>query len=320
MMGDHFFARSDDYKKDEIPSDKEVKKAEQLQVELPKDNANFHSLAVGLMKDLPRGAALPTDKAAALNWRRDRAKQLGDVVKTHQYHVKAEEVSTSEKGGLKVTRWRLKIGDAWTVPAVELVKGKPKETTVVLADGGCRTAVDGILNLLAEGQRVMAVDPFYRGESKISSHDFLFALLVAAVGERPLGIQASQLAAVARWADDHHKAQPVRVLASGQGSSLAALVAAALEPEAIGGLSLQYSPASLKEIIEKNRGVDTAPELFCFGLLETFDVKQIAALAMAPAQAGSGVRPVVFQEQGERMKRELADLEQWKKVLSKQAR
>ncbi len=314
VIGDQFFARSDDYQKDEIPSEKEVKTAEQLQVALPKDNASFHSLATALMKDLPRDAALPTEKTAAESWRTARAKLLAEVVKAKQYNVQAEEVSTSNKGDLKATYWLLRIGKEWTVPAIEIVKGAHKETTLVLADGGCRTAIDGMLNLLRDGQRVVAIDPFYRGESKISSHDFLFALLVAAVGERPLGIQASQLAAIARWADDHHKAQPVKVLASGQGSSLAALVAAALEPEAIGGLSLQYSLASLKEIIEKNQGVNTAPELFCFGLLEKFDVKQIAALAVAPAQGASAVRPVVFQEPGERMKNELAGLSAWQKL------
>src|SRR5213078_84700 len=143
----------------------------------------------------------------------------------------------------------------------------------------------------------------------ISSHDFLFALLMAAVGERPLGIQASQLVAVANWADDHHKAQPVTLVASGPRSSLAALVAAAFDPEAIGGVQLHGSMASLKEVIEQNQGVNTAPELFCFGLLEKFDIKQIAALAMTPARNGSAARVVVFDKPNERIKRELADLD-----------
>ncbi len=316
IIGDQFFARSDDYQKDEIPSDKDVKTAEQLQVELPKGNADFHSLAAGLMKDLPRDAALPTDKAAAESWRRARAKQLAETVKAKQYNVKADKVDTLQKGDLKAILWRLRIGDQWTVPAVELAKGAHKETTVVLADGGRGNAADIVQKLLSEGQRVVAIDPFYQGESKISSHDSLFALLVAAVGERPLGLQASQLAAVTRWADDHHKAMPVNVVASGPRSSLAALVAAAIDPEAIGGVQLHGSLASLKEVIEKNQGVNTAPELFCFGLLEKFDIKQIAALAMAPAPGASAVRPVVFQERSERTKRELADLEQWKKLLA----
>ena len=43
---------------------------------------------------------------------------------------------------------------------------------------------------------------------------------------------------------------------------------------------------SLKEVIQQNMTVDQAAELFCFGLLEWFDIPQLAALA-AP-------RPVQF--------------------------
>jgi hypothetical protein len=317
VIGDQFYARSDDYQKDEIASDKEVKTAEQLHVELPQDNASFHSLAQDLMKDLPRDAALPTERAAVTSWVRERTKLLADVVKAKQYDVQAEKAGATEKGELKATLWRVRIGKDWTVPAVEIVKGTPKETTIVLADGGRGNAVELVEKLLADGQRVVAVDPFYHGESKIASHDFLFALLVAAVGERALGIQASQLAAIARWADDHHKTLPVRIVASGPRSSLAAAVAAALEPQAIGGVHLHGSYASLKEIIEKNAAVNTAPELFCFGLLERFDIKQIAALAMAPAEASSSVRQVVFQDPDNRAKHELTDVDAWKHLLTK---
>jgi hypothetical protein len=175
VIGDQFYARGDDYPKDEIPSDKEVKTAEQLQVELPKDNADFHSLAIRLMKDLPRDAALPTDKAAAERWRNAHAKQLAELVKAKQYNVQAENAGTSEKGDLRATFLRLRVGNDWTVPAIELVKGNPKETTVVVADGGRGKAVEIIHKLLREGQRVVAVDLFYHGESSISSKDFTFS-------------------------------------------------------------------------------------------------------------------------------------------------
>ena len=36
---------------------------------------------------------------------------------------------------------------------------------------------------------------------------------------------------------------------------------------------------SLKQVIEKNLTVEQAPELFCFGLLERFDMPQLLALA-----------------------------------------
>jgi hypothetical protein len=35
---------------------------------------------------------------------------------------------------------------------------------------------------------------------------------------------------------------------------------------------------SLKEIITQNQAADKMPEMFCFGLLESFDVPQLIAL------------------------------------------
>jgi hypothetical protein len=192
------------------------------------------------------------------------------------------------------------------VPAVELVRGEPKETTILIADAGRKSAAADVEKLLAAGQRVIAVDPFYFGESKIASHDFLFALLVAAVGDRALGLQASQIAAVARWAESEHKA-PVALLAIGPRTSTAALVAAGLETKAIGKVELRGSLGSLKEVIEQNRTVAEMPEIFCFGLLEAFDVKQLAALT-AP-------RPVQFVGASERVKTELAGLKAWYATL-----
>jgi hypothetical protein len=121
---------------------------------------------------------------------------------------------------------------------------------------------------------VLAVDLFYFGESKIRLHPDLFAIAVSSVGERPLGIESSQLAAIARWLDKKHKAPP-RIVAIGPRSSLIAIVAAALETTAIGELDLQRPLNGLKDVIEKNMTLEQAPELFCFGLLERFDMPQL---------------------------------------------
>jgi hypothetical protein len=148
---------------------------------------------------------------------------------------------------------------------------------LVSEDGRKRLAADAE-RLLGEGKRVLAVDPFYFGESRIPQRDFLYALLVAAVGERPLGLQASQIAAVARWSQKQHRSGPVTVVARGPRSSLFSLVAAALEDKAIGGAELHGAMRSLKEIVTGNGAADKTPELFCFGLLEAFDVPQLTAL------------------------------------------
>ena len=132
-------------------------------------------------------------------------------------------------------------------------------------------------------------------------------MLVAAVGERPLGLQASQVAAIARWSAEHFKTGPVTLVARGPRSCTFALVAAGLEETAIGQVELHGALGSLKEVIENDWAVDQKPELFCFGLLEAFDVKQMAAL-IAP-------RPVTFAGAGDRAKSELAELAAWYRLL-----
>ncbi|MGH7944652.1 MAG: hypothetical protein ACREF9_06560, partial [Opitutaceae bacterium] len=108
-----------------------------------------------------------------------------------------------------------------------------------------------------------------------------FAIMMPAVGERALGVQSDQLAAVARWAGQEFGGRPAVLVAVGPRSSLVALVTAALERSASGGLDLREPMSSLKELIEKNAGANERPEQFCFGLLETFDVPELRKLADA---------------------------------------
>ena len=171
------------------------------------------------------------------------------------------------------------------MPAVELTQGTPRSTVLLVGDTGRKSLAPEVAQLLADGARVVAVDPFYFGESRIAQKDFLFALLVAAVGDRPLGLQASQLSATARWLAAERKLGPVRLVSVGPRASVSATVAAALEEKAIGSLELHAALGSLKDMIANNVGVNQQPELFCFGLLERFDVPQLRAL-VAP-------RPIV---------------------------
>jgi len=307
MVGDFFYPGSKEFDPKEIPSDAEVKTQQQLEVPLPAKNEDFHTLALALSRSLPRDPDLPKDKAAAHPWQKARRARLAEVVRAKDYQVKAIRFGGEEKEGVKATFWKLPMGAAWTVPAVELVKGSPKQTALVVADGGRASVTGDIERLLGAGYRVVALDPFYFGESRIESRDFLFALLVAAVGDRPLGLQASQVAAAARWSAAEHKTGPVHLVAVGPRSSTFALVAAALEEQAIGSVELHSAITSLKEIIEQNASVEQKPELFCFGLLEAMDIKQIAAL-VAP-------RPLRFLRAADRGKADLAGLSDLVRVL-----
>ncbi|MBI3466683.1 MAG: acetylxylan esterase, partial [Planctomycetes bacterium] len=288
MLGDFFCTDDKSYSSFEIPSEMELKTKEEVAIELPAENANFQTLAMELSQDLPRTPEVPSDATAFGVWRQANRAKLREVVRAKQYAVQGETVHSEENDGVTATCWRLKVGDAWTVPAVELVRGEPKGTVIHVADAGRASVADEAGKLVADGMRVLAVDPFYFGESKIAQKDYLFALLLATVGDRALGIQASQLAAIARWTQSRGKSGLATIAATGPRSSTIALVAAGLEDRAIGGVRLRGSLGSLKEVIEKNNwSFEQAPELFCFGLLEAFDIPQLAAL-VAP-------RPVKFE-------------------------
>jgi hypothetical protein len=293
MAGDWFYPGDPGFNAQEIPSAAELKTKEQLDVALPQPNGDFNSLARALSKDLPRVGTLSTASLAGRSegrntgtlWKASLPKQrsrLRDVVKAKDYSVQQATVAArDQKADLQLTDWRLRIGGAWTLPATELVRGRVQGVTLLIADSGRRSATNQVSQLLTAGQRVIAVDPFYFGESKPPSHDYLWALLVSAVGDRPLGLQASQVAAVARWLRTEHPSEPVTLCASGPRTSTVALVAAALEGQGIAKLELHKPFSSLKAVIEQNHSFEQMPELFCFGLLQAFDVEQLKALVAA---------------------------------------
>jgi len=289
MLGDFFFPGDESFDATEIASEDELKSEEQLAVELPADNADFQSLALAIAETLPRDVQRPDESAgeeAVAQWKQSRRQQLASIVRAKDYRVQAIASGEQEAAGVKATRWKLMMDGDWTVPVVELVQGDPQCTAILVADGGRAAAAADAARLLADGYRVVAVDPFYFGESKIEKRDYLYALLVATIGDRPLGIQASQLTAAARWCATERKTGPVTIIARGPRTSLIALTATALEAEAIAGVQLHESLGSLKEVIEKNWAVNEKPELFCFGLLEFFDIPQITEL-VAPREVKS---------------------------------
>ncbi|MBC8117442.1 MAG: hypothetical protein H7062_23845, partial [Candidatus Saccharimonas sp.] len=310
MIGTHFFA-GHIFDANEIACDDEVKTPEQLQVELPAMNEDFHSLAMKLAVTLPRDGALPTDKERSVTWRTQKLERLREITRFKTESIQAVP-ETDEKvfSDGTATHWWLRIGGSWTVPAVELKRGKPLGQVLIVADGGRKSIpVEMVDEWLNKGYRVMALDPFYLGESKIAERDFLHALQLSCVGDRPLGVQAAQIAAITRWARGTAfipGSHGVRVVAIGPRTCLATLVASALEPFAIEAIELRESLGSLKQVLEDNLGVNQVPEYFCFGLLEHFDIVPLAAL--------SADRPVTFVNPSDRLKAEVTPLAAWYKL------
>ncbi|MEW4529548.1 acetylxylan esterase [Maioricimonas sp. JC845] len=283
MLGRHFFAGEPfDWREIEVAG--ELLSPDQLHVPLPEENADFHSIAAELARDLPQATeAASADELTDENLTALR-KRLAAIIRVDGSSVQdVQELTTNtqELNGkpVDVSQWRIDIGDEWTVPATVLTPAESAGTTLILCDEGRSAAAAQILDLLKAGQTVVAVDPFYFGESTIPARDFLYALLVACVGERPLGIQTDQVIAITKWLHQNSTSEPVAIVAVGRRTSLIALAAAALGPKSIGSIELHDSMESLSEVIEENLPVTAAPELFCFGLLKEFDVPLLTRMA-----------------------------------------
>lgn len=270
MFRDFFASSPGEVSAEEIPSEGEVKSKAELDVPLPAENETFHSLAVKLSDGLPRKATGESKEV--------QRERLRELIQYHTYEATGEEVSSEEVDGVQTIVWKIALGEDWTVPAVELVPEGATSTAIVLSDAGRAAAVEEVAKLLAAGKRVLVMDVFYFGDAKISQRDFLFALLVSAVGERPLGIQASQIASVARWMKGRNPKEAVSVVALGPRTSTMALLAAGIEAEAIDELQPHDLLESLHQVIDENWTVQQYPELFCFGLLEQFDLPEISKL------------------------------------------
>jgi dienelactone hydrolase len=324
LIRDEFYPGDVGFDPVEIASDSEVKTPEQLKVKLPEANADFHTLALALAKSLPRDAQLPSETAAARAWQKDRRAKLRDMLHAHDYEAAGAAVGAAGNGHATAVYWKLKMNDGWVVPVVELVsspqrsetaaagaslrkQAAPRATAIVVADGGHAATAAICDRLLGQGRRVLAVDPFGVGEAKTKTHAYLWNLLVSSVGERPLGVIAGQLTAVARWSAKENAGGPVTIVGVGPRASLWALAAAALDEHSIAGVEIEGTWGSLKELIDGNMTFDQMPEMFCFGLLESFDLPQIAAL-VAP-------RPVSIRQPSQRARDGFASLAAWYKTL-----
>ena len=277
MFGAFFFPGDEKFDAKEIECEDELKTKEELTVPLPKGNEDLHSLAVKLIDPLPRPPFGPIAGKAVMNQK--YRQRLGEVLRLEKpQKVNAEKSGeSSAEGGVTVTAWKLHLGTEWTLPATEFTPAEFEATSLIIGDGGRKALATEVKSLVEKKHRVIAFDPYYMGESKTPSRGFLFALMVSTVGHRPLGIQASQISAVSSWAKASVK--PVHLHAVGPRTSLMALCAKATVRDCCDELNMTDAMSSLKEVITKDIGVNQQPELFCFGLLEHFDIPLLKQMA-----------------------------------------
>jgi endonuclease/exonuclease/phosphatase family metal-dependent hydrolase len=316
LVGDHFFSKVSTYNSVDLPiPDDEIRTEDELSVSIPDGNATLHQLASQLSQPLPSSAQLPSSRQAATNWQLAGRQRLRKLVGWKSYQARALPLDSTKWDDVTLSPWHLILESnesnsdhsQWTVPVVILSKPYSKSTVLLIGDEGYGALATKAKQYLDQGQQVVLVDLLGFGQSKGHKNVDSELLLIATVGQRPLGIQAAQLAAITQWASLNLDDPSLEIVATGPRSGIISLVAAGVEPDVIAAVRWQHSWGSLKEFIEQNWTATDAPELCCFGLLQEFDVPQLIAL-VAP-------RPVTIDAPKQKVRNQLRSLKSWYALL-----
>ena len=256
------------------PCDGEILSEWELTVGLPPNNPTFPSIAADLAASLPKKRSSKKTRTA------DR-KRLAEVLRLPKKCRVVDGVKGNARttGGVEITQHVLEM-DRWRVPVTEFRPAEAGEPLLVTTDGG-RARCGGIVqNALNSDRHVFVADLFAFGEQVIANgqYHYLFMECVAAAGDRPLGICTAQLLALLDWVRARTAKSAVDITAQGLSTSLIALCAAALKPKGIGTITGEL-PDTLRRLIDWHTDYVQSPVVFCFGLLEQFDIQDLVILS-----------------------------------------
>ena len=272
----------------EIPVGQYTRSYDELIAGVPKDNLTLLGLArktaVGLSR--PPAPSASTERAA---WSISQRAKLEAVARYHAvtmahallksntYHNQVESISYAFElsNGLGATGvWLKDVSAKADAPL-----------TIVLNDGGKAAAAtqiwDGgpeVAGRMERGEQVLVLDLLFTGDAAPDEPQH-FTEMLAATGERPLGIEAAQLVEVARWAQAQWAPGAIRLESTGIRNQVVSLVAAALEPHLFSEVAGHGGMRSLGYLLEKPVPYAAAPDLFCLDLYKDFDIDQLEVLA-----------------------------------------
>lgn len=107
----------------------------------------------------------------------------------------------------------------------------------------------------------------------------LYGLLLSAIGDRPLGMQAAQLIGIAHWLRATGYTGAISLETSGIRNQVTALVSCALDPTRFSELTTHNGMSSLQYLLDNFVRYQEAPDLFCLDLYKHFDIDILARLA-----------------------------------------
>jgi dienelactone hydrolase len=261
----------------------EVRTFDGLKVGLPENNLTILGLAQKLGQQIVR-APIPSEPTAKATWIGSGRATLKDVVRFKPVHIgHLWSVATSKRKDLQTTSYifqmtnGLSANGVWLRSILQSSDSAP--VAIMLDDRGKEAAAEAVSDAVNRGEQVLALDLMFTGSSWKETGPFEFAQLLDGLGDRPLGMEASQLITVARWAKERAGVSSVRLEAAGIRTQVISLVAAALEPALFSSLKARNGIRSLSYVLDLPVRFEQAPELFCLDLYKDFDIDRLEALA-----------------------------------------
>jgi dienelactone hydrolase len=267
----------------EIPSDAEIRSFDELVVGLPKDNLTILGLAKKLAAQISRSAP-PSEEADNTTWAAAERAKLRRLVRYNQVTVNHPwAVGNTKNKGLETRSYSFELSNGLSATGVWLKAIRTADSapiTIVLHDKGMKSAASEVSARVNRGEQVMAIDLLFTNLlSAESSGAPAYAEMLAATGDRPIGIEAAQLIGVTEWLREISGAPMIRIESTGIRNQVVALTASALQPNLFSQLVIREGMRSLSYLLNEPVIYQAAPDLFCLDLFKEFDLDRLAAVA-----------------------------------------
>jgi dienelactone hydrolase len=283
--------------KEDADTDSEVQTQEALAAGVPANNLTI----VGLARQLAHGIHHDVPAQTDARWIEKQRHQLREVVRfapvtvTHAWPLTA----TNERG-LESRGYRFEFSNGLSAPGVLLqsaVRPQNGGTTLILSDSGRAAMTGEAANDINRGERVLVLDPLLFGENipAAGEDNAGLAQMLNTVGERPLGLDAAQIVAMAHWLQEDsvegsstpgarripasHDAASLRLVTNGPRSQTVAVVSAAIEPALFSSIEARHAIPSLGDLFTHPPAYQDAPELMCLDLYRYFDFNTLSLMA-----------------------------------------
>ena len=267
----HFFPERNLSAK-EIDCDAEILANEDLIVPLPNANETFLTLATNAAKSIESRSSQYNSPVNA----------LAKLLRLPKYTMSADLFTGAKKvEGLSVRRLRLLSDDGLILPCVIVEPKDPTNTVTFISDKGFMGEHERISKLASLGNRVIAIDPVFIGQSRHTGSLYSMPMLAATLGQRPLGIQTAQVTSAVEFILRTLVLEHTDLESHGPRSGVLALTAATtsehiVEVSTIGALS------SVDELLSPTASYSKTPEAYCFGLLRWFKSPQVSEVLSRP--------------------------------------